>query len=461
MKKQLYVFIFLLSSLSSYTAAAFKISGKVKNATEGQIQLTLYRDWFSDPETFTVHLDTESSFYFEGKISEIAYIDINYGLNGLLFQIIEPKDDIHITLDENDFYSGLLVTGRGGAKWMYYQKQRLFFEEIFDTEREVTGLLSLPKEEYMSKIDLYQNQQLQILEDAKNYVSEDFFVLRRADIIGKMNTYRLKYFTKNGFPTDVFGAFELPVISSKNQPKSFEFNQFVEDLTEAYKQANNKNDNELIEDYTLIKYLFEKGLIERPITEKLLAMKLKNSIINLSDDENLAILSKDFIQFSFDAALANDIKYYLSKYNTKVNGGPFPSFTLADVNGKFFSLSDYKKKYVVLMFWNSYCIPCQADLTYIPIIHNYFKKKAKLAFINIALDNQNDYQELAEEIQQVSRTARIETNNSLVKKVGVNNIPYYILIDKEGNWLTDELIEPGYDEGRGMIRQLEDIILKK
>ena len=448
-------------SFYAHASHTFKINGVVKNATEKQIQFTLYRDWFSDPETFTAYLDENSRFSFEEEIAEIAYLDINYGLNGLLFQIIEPKDDIFITLDEEDFYKGFLATGRGSAKWVYYQKHRLFFDEVFDTEREVINLLSLPENEYMNKIDLYQNQQISILEDVKNYVSEDFFVLRRSDIISKMNGYRLKYFTKNGFPINLFSEFELPIISSKNQPKSFEFNQFIEELMEAYKMANNSNENDLLKDYGLIKYLFEKGFIERPITEKLLAMKLKNAFLLGLEEEDLPGLSRDFIQFSNDSYLINEIKSYLGKYSSKNNKGSFPDFTIADINGKFFSLSDYRKKYVVLMFWNSYCIPCQTDLEYIPIVHNYFKKKAKIAFINIALDTQGEYMEPNEEIKKVSRTARIEANNSLVKKAGVNTIPYYILLDKEGRWLTDNLIEPGYDEGRGMIRQLEDFVLKK
>lgn len=43
-------------------------------------------------------------------------------------------------------------------------------------------------------------------------------------------------------------------------------------------------------------------------------------------------------------------------------GREAPSLTLRDINGRSFSLADYKDKVVLLNFWATWCIPCRTEI---------------------------------------------------------------------------------------------------
>lgn len=66
-------------------------------------------------------------------------------------------------------------------------------------------------------------------------------------------------------------------------------------------------------------------------------------------------------------------------------GTPAPDFTLNDINGKPVSLSDFKGKKVVLVFWATWCPDCRAE---VPQLKQMMAspKARDVVFINISFD---------------------------------------------------------------------------
>jgi thiol-disulfide isomerase/thioredoxin len=129
--------------------------------------------------------------------------------------------------------------------------------------------------------------------------------------------------------------------------------------------------------------------------------------------------------------MAEQLRYFKQ---SKV-GSLAPEFTVKDIEGKQFSLNDYKgEKYVLIDFWASWCAPCREEL---PYIKELYKKYNYDGFEVISITQDKDLESwkkaiLKEKINSWRHFSIMENNDSILKDYFVNGIPHKILIDKQG-----------------------------
>jgi len=120
-------------------------------------------------------------------------------------------------------------------------------------------------------------------------------------------------------------------------------------------------------------------------------------------------------------------------------GKQIPEFTANTIDGKEYSISDFKGKFTVIDFWYTGCIPCKAEVP-------YFEKLAKemdgkdVQFLSVSLDTGD---ELIAEWKKVMKSKPADSrvlglnlpggfNSDLLPKLQINKVPRIMLIDKEG-----------------------------
>ena len=79
-------------------------------------------------------------------------------------------------------------------------------------------------------------------------------------------------------------------------------------------------------------------------------------------------------------------KMYQENMKKDFVGKPSPDFTLPDIDGNMFTLSEYPNdKYLVLDFWGSWCHFCIAEF---PEMKRYYEKyRSRVEFIGIDVDD--------------------------------------------------------------------------
>ena len=107
------------------------------------------------------------------------------------------------------------------------------------------------------------------------------------------------------------------------------------------------------------------------------------------------------------------------------------NFVLKDNNGKDFSLSSLRGKYVLLDFWGSWCHWCIKGM---PELKKYYEKsKGKLEIVSIdCKDTEENWKAAIAKNQLTWIQVKNEDSNDITVKYGVEGYPTLILIDPQG-----------------------------
>ena len=106
-------------------------------------------------------------------------------------------------------------------------------------------------------------------------------------------------------------------------------------------------------------------------------------------------------------------------------------FTLKDIYGRQFSLSDFKGKVVILDFFTTYCEPCEEEIGELKQLKSRFG--AQIVIISISVypgDTDDVLRDYAEEHGITWRVARDTAN--LASAYGVSAVPTLVIIDRDG-----------------------------
>ena len=136
-----------------------------------------------------------------------------------------------------------------------------------------------------------------------------------------------------------------------------------------------------------------------------------------------------------------------------VAGRNAPDFTLNDMNGKIFSLSSLRDKYVIIDFWGSWCGPCIIGIPKMKAV--YEKYKDKLEILGVACNEQsvNIWRDAVKEHELPWINVYNDSSSAVNVMYGIMAYPTKIVIDPEGTILMRE-----EGEGEDFYKKLESVI---
>ena len=110
-----------------------------------------------------------------------------------------------------------------------------------------------------------------------------------------------------------------------------------------------------------------------------------------------------------------------------------PNFTLVDINGEQFSLSDHLGKVVLLDFFTTWCGPCIIEIEHLKGLYDEYSSD-QLVILSISVDPYTDtvqtLQNFAQQNEMTWTVARDTAN--VAYRYGVSPIPHLVIVDAEG-----------------------------
>lgn len=160
----------------------------------------------------------------------------------------------------------------------------------------------------------------------------------------------------------------------------------------------------------------------------------------MGENSLLAPMLQDRLRYEAKKKQREEAEKVVSK------GAVAPDFTLSDIDGKPFTLSSLKGKYVVLDFWGSWCGWCIKGIP--EMKKSYAKYRTKLEIVGIACNDTEEAWKKAVKKHELPWTnVRNEEDNDVAVRYAVGGFPTKYVIDPEGK-IVDKVIgeDPAFYE---------------
>lgn len=116
-------------------------------------------------------------------------------------------------------------------------------------------------------------------------------------------------------------------------------------------------------------------------------------------------------------------------------GKEAPDFTVTDINGNRHSLSDYRGKNVLVVFWETWCPPCRAEIPHLIELRKQVSKD-DLAILAISSEDAETVKDFAQSRQMNYTVATLGDSYLPAPFSDVEYIPTSFFIDQNGKIKT-------------------------
>lgn len=122
-----------------------------------------------------------------------------------------------------------------------------------------------------------------------------------------------------------------------------------------------------------------------------------------------------------------------------------PDFILKDINGKSYSIKDFRGKVVYLDIWASWCTPCLYEIKKSKKNKEYFKGNKEVVFLYISIDESKEKWNKTingRNIEGIHLISKNGLEDNIKSKYNTSQLPKYVLINKEGQIVSENATRP-------------------
>jgi thiol-disulfide isomerase/thioredoxin len=457
--KHLILIAFLIVS-NLVNAGEAKLSGKLSNAIFDRVIVSYYTNLVNYSEaSFETKLKTDGSFSMTIPLPGEEYIRIHLKYGGQTTEIfLKSGFDINITVDGNNFDSTIMYTGKGAEVANLMARHKITSGKMMTFGEEAKRLSLKPLQEFIIGINSVKQKEIDFIENNKKDVPDDFIKFWKTWYQYSAYSELINYTYRNQDGYKIMR--EVPVVFNDDYIQILPYLSYVNNIYECRYIAHIKGDTTIrIEAAPTNKEMAINTEVKKNMPTKtreyFMANKLFWKINNspLTEVEKLyADFRSEFKTTANDSILGNKI----ALKRKMIKGRPALDFEFTTLEYEQMKLSDLKGKVVYIDFWASWCTPCLRQLPAMKKIKEYFKDK-DVVFLNISIDvSPADWRIAIEQygITGINTCSPGERQSPLALKYDIQGVPSYFIIDRNGNFATDQAPAPGEQ----LIKEIEKLL---
>lgn len=133
------------------------------------------------------------------------------------------------------------------------------------------------------------------------------------------------------------------------------------------------------------------------------------------------------------------------------------NFRAVDIEGKEWTLLDFRGKYVYIDMWATWCGPCKQEMPYLKQLEKQFEDSS-IVFLGLSVDrDKSKWEEMVGSGNLTGVQLYLGTQSSFQKAYRAESIPRFILLDKDGVIISNDMSRPSDPETAETLNALEGI----
>lgn len=428
------------------------------------------------------HKQTKLNIFFDKDTTKVIKLIINHPLNVNFFTAnsfascyVLPEDTLDIWLDldaTKEFRDNIVFKGKTASVSNYLTKHKVNtstapaidetvneYNQRVDTltTKKLTALYTFnkkePLQEWFMKMEeteiQYSGARDKIYQFSTAYLFYDQYKPRPDDFIDKLG---VKIDNQEAKFSESY--YDLLCLVSTNkydtllspQNRSTEvFYKFVKENLKFAQKYLHSEIKDLFIAQRVGSFFSTKFISEASITNSRIYSQRVDTLINFAET-NLT----DTVILNVLLSYQNDQIRYAKELESLKPGTIAPDFKLTDLSGKTITLSEFKGRYVYINFWADWCSPC---IKTIPEKNKlYHEYNNNVVFLNVCIDPDSDkWRKLIYDnnFQGIHLICKGDWINLLSKSYYITSIPHYVLVDKKGQIIKNNVAN---------LNELEDLI---
>jgi thiol-disulfide isomerase/thioredoxin len=120
-------------------------------------------------------------------------------------------------------------------------------------------------------------------------------------------------------------------------------------------------------------------------------------------------------------------------------------------------LADFRGKYVYIDMWATWCAPCKRELPYLKALEKEFAD-AQIVFLGLSVDKDKAaWEKMVRSGELTGVQLYLGTQSKFQQEYKIEGIPRFILLDKAGRIISNDMTRPSEDATAETLRNLKDI----
>lgn len=457
MKNTLFAAAFFLGCAG--LSAQNSISGRISHPKDNIVKLNY---WDGEEHSIITKLGKDGSFKINHTVKAAGEYNLEHGGETTTL-FLYPQDSLYVTLDTKMFDETVTYTGRGAEVNNYLAKQYLHFENSIGSENFMQSyyrkIAFSDATTFSAYADSLTQVKLTYLNQFKSSLPVAFYDYQYAEIVfdyanDKADYPRMHYYVRGiGDSTvkvekEYYAFYDALFIENENYLTSGTFASYLGNYIR-YKALQNFGRDSISSFDQIVSARF---LLKGKFKEKAIHGIIMSAFEYGTPDEvkQLYKLSAEDIH---DAELKQTIETKYNLISSLLPGNPAPLFSLKTKDGKLVNLSDFQGKVVYLDFWASWCGPCMREVPYAKKLQDTFATK-EVVFLYVSVDeDEKAWQKTVEtkKMKGVHLNAK-GFGHEVPKRYGVNGIPTYFLIGRDGKIINNN---PSRPSGESIYSEIE------
>lgn len=158
-----------------------------------------------------------------------------------------------------------------------------------------------------------------------------------------------------------------------------------------------------------------------------------------------------------DPALQAIYQAKCERWDLSRPGRVSPNFRAVDIEGKEWTLLDFRGKYVYIDMWATWCGPCKQEMPYLKQLEKQFED-ASIVFLGLSVDrDKSKWEEMVGSGNLTGVQLYLGTQSSFQEAYRAESIPRFVLLDKDGVIISNDMSRPSDPETAETLNALEGI----